>query len=182
MNPTVVYYIWATLLVLAAATCWVANFFSLPGNWITLGLCALFVWLVPESSDHGMGWWTVALIGLLCLIGEVVEFAAGAAGAARHGASRRAMMLSLLFTIVGSIAGALITVPIPVVGPLLGALAGGAAGAFGGAYLGEAWKGRSTDQTIAVSQGALIGRLLGTLGKLAVGALIAVVVAIDAYF
>jgi uncharacterized protein YqgC (DUF456 family) len=129
-----------------------------------------------------MSWWTVGILAGLAVAGEVVEFVAGAAGAARQGASRRSIVLSLVGTIVGSIVGAIIGIPIPLIGPLIAALGGGAVGAFAGAYLGETWKGRSSDQSLSVSKAAVIGRLLGTLGKLAVGALMVVVVAIDGFF
>ena len=56
----------------------------------------------------------------------------------------------------------------------------GAAGAFVGAYAGEAWKGRGEEQRIAVSKAAFVGRLLGTVGKLGVGAIMAVIAAADA--
>jgi uncharacterized protein YqgC (DUF456 family) len=176
------YYLWATLLVMTAVAAWCANLFSMPGNWMTLGLATLFVWLVPVDDTRGISWWTVGVIAVLCVVGEIVEFAAGAAGAAKQGASRRAVMLAIAGTIIGSIAGAIVGIPIPLVGSLLAALGGGAAGAFAGAYIGETWKGSSTEKSLAVSKGALIGRLLGTGGKLAVGALIVMVLAIDAYF
>ena len=63
----------------------------------------------------------------------------------------------------------------------MGALAGAAAGAFFGAYLGEAWKGRGTDMRIEVGWGAMIGRLLGTVGKLAVGGVMIGVLAANVF-
>jgi hypothetical protein len=62
------------------------------------------------------------------------------------------------------------------------ALVGGAAGAFFGAYLGEAWKGRPHDARVAAGRGAFTGRIWGTVGKLAVGAIMLVIVAWDAFF
>ena len=62
------------------------------------------------------------------------------------------------------------------------ALVGGAAGAFFGAYLGEAWKGRPHDERIAAGRGAFTGRIWGTVGKLAVGAVMLAIVAWDAFF
>ena len=59
---------------------------------------------------------------------------------------------------------------------------GGAAGAFAGAYLGEMWKGRTEDERIAAGQGAFVGKIWGTLGKLACGAVIVAIVAVDALF
>jgi uncharacterized protein YqgC (DUF456 family) len=84
--------------------------------------------------------------------------------------------------IVGSILGLMIGLPILIVGPFIMAVLGGAAGAFAGAYLGEAWKGRGHEARIAVGRGAFTGRIWGTIGKLAVGAVMLVVVAWDAFF
>ena len=67
------------------------------------------------------------------------------------------------------------------VGSLIGALGGGALGAFAGAYLGEVWVGKTPNESFAVGQGAFVGRLLGTIGKLAIGAVMVVVVAVDIF-
>jgi hypothetical protein len=91
------------------------------------------------------------------------------------------MALAIVGTVVGSIAGAVLGVPIPVIGSVIGALGGGALGAFAGAYLGETWVGKTPDESFAVGQGAFIGRLLGTIGKLAIGAVMVVVVAVDIF-
>ena len=92
------------------------------------------------------------------------------------GASRRALVLAVLGTIAGSVLGATAGLPVPVVGPILCALGGAALGAFAGAYLGETWKGRNAEQSLAVGKGAFIDRLLGTVGKLAAGVVMLVVV------
>jgi len=174
------YFVWVTLLILALGAAWLTTLFTLPGNWGMVGLAALFAWLIPPEDGGRLGWTTVGVAVLLAAAGEVIELLAGAAGAKREGASRRAMLLALAGTIVGSVAGAFVSLPVPVIGPILGAIGGGAGGAFAGAYLGESWKGRDAKQSLAVGQGALVGRLLGTAGKLLVGAIIAVMIAVDA--
>lgn len=176
------YYVWAALLVMVNAGAWAANFITLPGNWLVVGLTALFVLFVPTGDQQGIRWATVAIVIGLAGLGELIEFGAGAAGAAKEGGSRRGMVLAVLGAILGSVCGALAGVPIPIIGPLIGAVGGGALGAFVGAYLGEMWKGRSSEERLNVSTGALVGRLLGTVGKLAVGAVMWVVVAADAFF
>jgi len=181
MNSEILYYVWALLLVVACAGAWLTTFFTLPGNWLMAGLAALFAFFLGVEDGRGIGWTTVGILLGLAAVAELIEFAAGAAGAAKEGASRRAMLLALVGTFAGSIAGAVVGVPIPVVGPILGALGGGAFGAFAGAYFGETWKGKSTPESIAVGKGALIGRLLGTLGKLLLGGIMLVVVVIDAF-
>ena len=176
------YYLWAVLFVAANVLAWLSNLFMVPGNWLIVGLAALFAWQFPAELGDGLAWRTVLILGLLAVAGEVVEFAAGAAGAARQGGSRRGMVLAIVGAFVGSIAGAAIGIPVPVIGPLIGAVGGGAAGAFVGAYVGEAWKGRTSAASYEIGRGALVGRVLGTVGKLGVGAIMVVVTAIAALF
>ncbi|MDQ3332374.1 MAG: DUF456 domain-containing protein, partial [Planctomycetota bacterium] len=179
LDPAWIQIGWGVALVLAALCCWFANVFTLPGNWLIVGLAALFTHLLPPAEyGRGFGWITVGVLALIAVLGEVIEFAAGAAGAAKHGASRRAMLLSIVGAAVGSITGAAIGIPVPIIGPLVAAVGGGAAGAFGGAYLGEIWKGKQHPERTAVSTGALIGRLFGTVGKLSAGAAMVAVLAV----
>jgi hypothetical protein len=119
----------------------------------------------------------------LAILGEVIEFAAGAAGAAKSGGSRRGMVLAVAGAMAGSIVGALLgtAIPVPLIGNLIGAVLGGAIGAFGGAYTGEYWKGKSESERIAVGRAAMIGRVLGTVGKLGIGAIMVVITAFDAF-
>jgi len=162
------HYAWLVLLLLGAGAAWITNLVAMPGNWIMLGFAALFVWALPSSAEQ-IGWNTVGVLTALAALGEVLEFSAGAAGAAKQGASRRAVALALVGTVVGSVMGLIVGLPVPLIGPLLGALAGGAAGAYAGAYLGEMWKGNTPEHGASVGRGALVGRLLGTAGKLLVG-------------
>jgi hypothetical protein len=124
----------------------------------------------------------VGILLVLAVLGEIIELVAGAAMAGKRGASRRAMAMAVAGTMVGSILGAIFTIPIPIIGPIVGALAGGAGGAFCGAWLGEVWKGKTVEEGMHVGTGALLGRLLGTSGKLIVGAIMVVVAAIDACY
>jgi uncharacterized protein YqgC (DUF456 family) len=176
------YYLWALLLVVGCATAWLLNLVALPGNWILAGGAALFAWLVPGEAGQGVAWTTVAVLIGLAVLGEVIEFAAGAAGAAKQGASRRAIALSMVGAIVGSVAGIAIGAPGLIIGSFIMALLGGAGGAFVGAYLGEAWKGRTEFQRTEAGRGAFFGRIWGTVGKLAVGAIMLAIVAFDAFF
>lgn len=184
MNPWL-YYLLAVSMVLACGACWLANLFSLPGNWALLAVVAAFWYFVPtESTTSARGVYagTVIALAALALVGEIVEFATGAAGAARVGASRRSIWLSLVGAVVGSLAGAGVGAPIPIVGSLVAALAGGSVGAFAGAYLGEMSSQRTHQQRMAVGKGAVIGRLWGTVGKFAVGAVMLAVAGVDILF
>lgn len=175
------YYLWVVLLLLGNLIAWASNFFALPGNWLVLVLSTLFMVFVPTGNGPGIGLTAIVIVTVLAVLGEVIEFAAGAAGAARQGGSFRATVLALVGTVAGSIAGAVVGVPVPFIGPIIGAVGGGALGAFAGAYVGESWKGKTSAESIAVGKGAVIGRLLGTAGKLAVGAVMVVVVTIDSF-
>jgi uncharacterized protein YqgC (DUF456 family) len=178
MNPWL-YYLLAAALVLAGGVCWLTNLLALPGNWVLVGLAALFAWLVPADGSRGLSWTAVGIVAVLAVIGEIVEFAAGAAGAAKVGASRRSIWLSLVGAMIGSIVGATAGAPIPLIGSLVAALVGGSVGAFVGAYVGELNAERSQRERFAVGKGAALGRLWGTVGKFAVGAVMLAVVAVD---
>lgn len=181
MDPAWLYYLWATLLVLACVAAWTANLFALPGNWLIVAAVALFASLLGVEEGRSVSWWAVVWLVGLAVLGEVVEFAAGAAGAKQRGGSRRGMLLAIAGAFGGSVLGAVVGFPIPVIGPLVAAVGGGAAGAFAGAYFGELWKGRSVRDSIDIGKGALMGRLLGTVGKMAVGAVMLIVAAIAAF-
>jgi hypothetical protein len=182
MDAALVYYVWAFVLVVACAIAWLLSLVALPGNWVVLALAAIFAWLFPAGeAGRGMTWITIGFLAVLAVVGEIIEFAAGAAGAAKHGASRRGVALSIVGAMAGSIAGIVVGAPIPVLGSFVMALFGGAAGAFLGAYVGEAWKGRPEDARLAAGRGAFAGRIWGTVGKLAAGVVMLAIVAWDAF-
>jgi uncharacterized protein YqgC (DUF456 family) len=89
------------------------------------------------------------------------------------------MALAVIGTMGGSILGAVISLPIPIIGPVIGALLGGALGAYSGAVAGEMWKGKTFEEGSHIGEGAAIGKLLGTAGKLCIGALMVVFATID---
>lgn len=182
MSSEVWYYIAATVLLLVNLGCWGATLFTLPGNWGIVLATALFAAFVHDDAGHGIGWWTVGVIVGLAALAEVLEVAAGAAGAAKHGGSRRGMILAVIGAMLGSLAGAALGSPIPVVGLIIGALGGGSLGAFLGAWLGETWKGRTSDERLAISTAALTGRLLGTFAKLLIGIVLVVIATVDSFW
>ncbi len=171
--PEWVYITCGVLLLLGNIGAWIGTVFGLPGNWLIVGLAALYVYFLPEpptvGSSVGLSWIFVAVLGALALAGELIEFLGGAAKARQSGASRRSMVLSLIGAIVGSVLGAVIGAPLGLIGGVLLAVVGGGGGAFGGTYVGEMWKGRPARERFAISRAALFGRLFGTAGKLVVG-------------
>ncbi len=79
------YYTLAIGLVAAGFVCWLTNLFSLPGNWALLGLTGLFAWLVPHDSSLGVTSNRRWILLVIAIVGEIIEFVAGAAGAAKQG-------------------------------------------------------------------------------------------------
>lgn len=157
-------YVVATLFSLFGLVCVVLVAIGLPGTWLIL-LVALAIelldplWL-PAGERSTFSWWTLGIALLLAVLGEVLEFLASALGAKYGGASRRGMIGSIVGALVVGILG---TVVLPVVGSVIGAVLGAALGAA----LGELTiKGTRVGDTLRPAQGAAIGRLLGTLGKL----------------
>ncbi|MCA9102665.1 MAG: DUF456 family protein, partial [Planctomycetales bacterium] len=85
------YYLLAVLLFVVNLAAWCLNLLTLPGNWTIVAVTALFAWLAPtsEGGPH-VSWTVVGVLVVLAIVGEICEFAASAAGAAKQGASRRA--------------------------------------------------------------------------------------------
>ena len=175
------YYLLASgfLVGLVAAGC--LNLVSLPGNWLIVLGAGVFAWFVEAESGPGMSWSIVILLVGLAGAGELAEMLAGSVTAARRGASRRGLLMSLVGSFVGSVSGAFIGLPIPVVGSAVAVVVFGAAGAFVGAFLGERTAERNLDERLAIGAAALVGRVLGTTAKLAISVIMVVVAAFDMF-
>ena len=168
-------YLWASLLGVTAFVGWGLNVIGLPGNWITVAAAVAYAALAPGGGRVSIGWPLVGALVLLALLGEAVEFLAGAAGAKKAGGSKRGALLALIGALLGGMLGLFLGVPIPVVGPVISAILFSALGALAGAMLGESWKGRSWRLSWSVGKAAFGGRLLGTLGKIVAGSIMVVV-------
>jgi len=164
----------ASLLVVGCALAWAFNWIGLPGNWLAIACMAGYAWLGPEEGRAAIGMPVLVGAFLLALLGEVVEFVAGAAGASRAGASRRATLFSIFGSMGGALLGALIGLPVPVLGPILAAILFGGFGAMGGAVYAEWTDGRPWRETWEIGWAAFLGRTFGTLGKSLFGLLIVV--------
>lgn len=169
--------LWAVGLLLLCCIAWVTNLIALPGNWIAVLLLALYAWLGPDQGRAAISWWILAAVFALALLGELFEFAAGALGAQRAGASRRATVLAVVGSVVGALLGAVVGIPVPVVGPVLAAVLFGAVGATAGAMLGEWHGGKGWRESWPIGHAAFWGRLVGTLGKVLAGFAILLIIA-----
>ena len=167
-------YVFAMVLTLVNLVCWASILFNLPGTWMMILLTVVLKWWQPE---YVLVSWTVVGVAVgLAALGEVLEFALGAAGARHAGGSKRAALLALVGGLVGGILGT--AFPVPVVGTLIGACLG----AFIGSLIGDVWVGRPILQSLGAGWGAAVGRFWGTVSKLAVGAVIVLVLSLAAFF
>jgi uncharacterized protein YqgC (DUF456 family) len=116
---------------------------------------------------------------VLAGLGELIEFAAGAAGAKRGGAGRRGMIGALIGGIVGAL---LLTpfIPVPVVGTLIGAIIG----TFIGAVLGEVTglEPKTVRGSMKPALGATIGRVAGTVGKMGTAIVVWLTLSVAAFW
>jgi uncharacterized protein YqgC (DUF456 family) len=168
--------LFAMLLIVVLLAGWLLTLLGMPGNWLMVVATAIYAYLTRAQSHAAVGWKVVALLVVLAALGEVIELMAGATGAARAGGTRRAAILALIGSIGGAIFGIVVGLPIPLAGPIVAALLFAGLGAMAGAILGEMWAGRNLDASWQVGRAAFWGRLLGTLGKLLIGAVMVAIV------
>jgi uncharacterized protein YqgC (DUF456 family) len=85
-----------------------------------------------------------------------------------------------VLAILGSLVGGIIGTVLPV--PLVGTLIGACLGAFTGWLIGDLWAGRPLFPSFEAGWGAAVGRFWGTITKLAVGAVIVVILTLAVFF
>jgi len=156
-------------LVLACLAAWTLNLVTLPGNWIAVALLALYAWLGPDGGRVAIGYPLVGVAFVFALVGELLEFAAGALGAQKAGASRRSTIFAVVGSMLGAITGAVVGIPVPIIGPVLAAILFGGLGATAGAMYGEWSSGRSWKESWTIGHAAFWGRTFGTIAKVTAG-------------
>lgn len=167
-------YVFATVLTVFNLVFWFGILFNLPGTWLMVLLATAVEWWTPGVFMFS---WTVLFVAAgLAMLGEVLEFFLGAAGARQAGASKRAAALA----IVGAILGAIVGTPLPI--PFVGTLIGACLGAFAGSLLGDLWARRPLLHSVEAGRGAAIGRFWGTAAKSVIGGVIVIVLGIAAFF
>ncbi len=136
------------------------NIFSLPANWIMLGLVALWKFLHPDTAHMGVLFFTL-LIGL-AVIGEILETGLQIVQAKKYGSTSSGTFAG----VVGAIIGAIVLAPLFFgIGALIGALIG----AWLGCFVMEKLKGRPNNEAVSAAFGAMMGRFLGTVCKCGIG-------------
>ena len=166
-------YLVASIVTVLNLVFLVSVLFNLPGTWMMVLLAVAIEWWQP--GEYLFGWAVLYTSAGLAMLGELFEFALGAAGTRQAGGSRRAAAIAIAGGIVGAIMGT--ALPVPVAGTLIGA----SLGAFAGSILGDLWAGRPLFHSMAAGRGAAVGRFLGTVAKLAIGGVIVIVLGVAAF-
>lgn len=133
--------------------------FGLPANWLILASVALWGWMHPGFAG-GIGFFAALL--LLCVLGEVVEFAAQMWGGRRFGGSRKGAWAAVVGAIVGGVLGA----------PFffgLGAVPGSFLGAYAGSLLIELGQGYPLAAARRAAWGAMWNKVFGMVAKVCIG-------------
>jgi uncharacterized protein len=145
---------------------------TLPGTWLILAAAVAVRLLQPEM----ISWWPIAFMFVLALLGELMEFAAGALGAHKAGASTKGAIGAVVGALVGALAGAPLLFPV-------GSIVGGAVGSGAGAVIGEHMQARKTwKESARIAGGAAAGRLIATVAKTLVAALMGIVLCLAVLF
>jgi uncharacterized protein YqgC (DUF456 family) len=109
------------------------------------------IWLMAGADGyHHLGLWWLLGIAVVGAVGMTCDLLAGALGAKRMGASKRAVGGALAGTVIGIFFG----LPGLLIGP------------FVGAVLGELSTGNTVQRSTEVGVGAWIGLIFGTIIKL----------------
>jgi uncharacterized protein YqgC (DUF456 family) len=130
---------------------------GLPGTWLILGVAVGYAALTHES----IGWVNIVIIGVMAIVGEILEFMLAGRYARKYGGSKRAGWGAIIGGIVGAFAG----IPIPIIGSMIGAFVG----AFAGALLFELAGGTRAGPAAKVATGALLGRVVAAAMKVGIG-------------
>jgi uncharacterized protein YqgC (DUF456 family) len=130
---------------------------GLPGTWLILGAAVGYAALTHES----IGWINIVIIGVMAIVGEILEFMLAGRYARKYGGSKRAGWGAIIGGMVGAFAG----IPIPIIGSMIGAFVG----AFVGALLFELAGGTRAAPAAKVATGALLGRVVAAAMKVGIG-------------
>lgn len=145
--------------------------FQLPGTWFML-LCT-GLWAVWRWEEQTISIWTLIALLILAIVGEIVETFSSVVTSRKIQSSKRSMVMGILGGIAGAILGTSL-IPIPLLGTLIGACVG--AGLC--AMLGDRWAGRNWDEVKLAGQAAAKGRLLGTVGKVIIAAMMWLIITV----
>jgi uncharacterized protein YqgC (DUF456 family) len=123
----------------------------IPGT--TIILAAAVIHRIMLGAEKSVGWWSIAMLGLLTLLTYLLDFLSGYFGAKYFGATKWGMFGAVLGAIVGLFFGVIGLF----VGPVIGAVAG------------EFIAGKRMIDAGRAGWGSLLGNLGGMIGKLVIG-------------
>lgn len=159
----------ALIIAVAALLALPLTALGLPGAWALLAGVSLWKSFDPALA---LSWTGIGIAFSLAVVAELIELGLASRYTARYGGSRRAGWGA----IIGGIVGAIVGVPIPVLGSIVGSFLG----AFIGAFAAEYTLAQRHDHAGRVAWGALVGRVLATGAKVALGVVLSVVLVLDA--
>lgn len=167
-------YVWSVILILFNA-CWLVTvLFTLPGNWLMLGTTYLFAWWQKDNAVFSMP--LLVVVTVLALIGEIIEFFAGAGGAKKAGAGWWGAGAAILGGFLGAVFGTGL-IPIPIFGTLLGACFGAGIATWSV----ERTVGKKREESVRSGVGAGTGVLVGIVSKFIIGCVIWLLIAIAVF-
>jgi uncharacterized protein YqgC (DUF456 family) len=149
MDTTVLLFLLAALLIALGLVGLLLP--VLPGAPLLLAGLVVAAW---AEGFEKVGWGWLALIAVLGSLASFIDFAAGAFGAKRFGASKAGMTGAMAGTLVGLFFG----LPGVLLGPFVGAVAG------------ELYARRSVEAAGRAGVGAALGLAFGAAAKLALAA------------
>ena len=168
-------YVWLILLILLNV-CWLMLvLFTLPGNWLMVISTCLLAWWKGDDGLFSLP--LLVVIAVLALIGEIIEFFAGAGGAKKAGAGWLGALAAIGGAIFGALAGTFI-IPVPIFGTMLGACFGAGLAT----WTVERMTGKEHDASVRSGVGAGTGVLVGTISKFSIGCLIWLLITIAAFW
>lgn len=131
---------------------------SLPGNFFIFAIALAYGFY--DGFVH-LSYGNLAVVFCFLVVGELVEFFAGAFGARKEKASTRATFSALAGAIIGGLVG---TAMLPVIGSVFGAMLG----AFAASYAAEYSKTNDLDKAKRVGISVMKGQAIGMIAKLVI--------------
>ena len=138
---------------------------GLGGTFVILGVGVFTGFLTNFARVE---WLTLVILGILAVIGEIIESILGMFTVRKFGASRAAMLGTFFGGLAGGAAG---TGLVPIIGSLIGAFAG----AFLGAVVGELIHRRKLEPSLRAGWWAFVGRVVATTIKFEIGVLMIII-------
>ena len=147
------------------------NLLGLPGNWWIVSCVALGAAFSPLGFRTSISWGSVVVVVVLAVAAEVYEFVSAASAVGKK-TSFRTAALALLGSFLGGILGAVVSAPFFPFGTVIGILFLASLGAMVGAMLSEYYSGKVGPEVLAIGRAAFWGRLLGSVVKIMLGAVL----------